>query len=260
MHGLIRRSSTFNTGRIDHLYQDPHDRNARLLLHYGDLTDSSRLVTLIDQIQPDEVYHLAAQSHVRVSFDEPEYTGNTTGLAPPGCSRRSAWSGAVPVLPGVELGDVRRDPAAAGRGHPVLPALPVWGGEGLRVLDDAELPRGPRAVRGERDPVQPRVPAPRGDVRDPQDHPGGGPDRRRASRSTCISATSTRSGTGAMPRSTSRRCGGCCRPTSRTTTCSPPGRVHGPRFLAVRFEHVGLDWEHHVRSTSATCARPRSTP
>jgi GDPmannose 4,6-dehydratase len=80
VHGIIRRSSTFNTSRIDHLYQDPHDPQQRLVLHYGDLTDSSRLVTLIEKIRPDEVYHLAAQSHVRVSFDEPEYTGNTTGV------------------------------------------------------------------------------------------------------------------------------------------------------------------------------------
>ena len=80
VHGLIRRASTFNTHRIDHLYQDPHDPDARLFLHYGDLTDSSRLTTLLERIAPDEVYHLAAQSHVRVSFDEPEYTGDVTGL------------------------------------------------------------------------------------------------------------------------------------------------------------------------------------
>ncbi|MCU1648147.1 MAG: GDP-mannose 4,6-dehydratase [Nocardia sp.] len=80
VHGLIRRASTFNTARIDHLYQDPHDPQARLFLHYGDLSDGARMVTLIQQIQPDEVYNLAAQSHVRVSFDEPEHTGNTTGL------------------------------------------------------------------------------------------------------------------------------------------------------------------------------------
>jgi GDPmannose 4,6-dehydratase len=80
VHGIIRRASTFNTERIDHLYRDPHDPENRLHLHYGDLTDGSRLVTLINQIQPDEVYNLAAQSHVRVSFDEPEYTGDTTGL------------------------------------------------------------------------------------------------------------------------------------------------------------------------------------
>lgn len=80
VHGLIRRASTFNTQRIDHLFQDPHDSSARLKLHYADLTDGSRLTLLLDQIQPDEVYHLAAQSHVRVSFDEPEFTGDTTGL------------------------------------------------------------------------------------------------------------------------------------------------------------------------------------
>jgi GDPmannose 4,6-dehydratase len=80
VHGIIRRASTFNTARIDHLYQDPHDPDARLFLHYGDLTDASRLVTLVDKVHPQEVYHLAAQSHVRVSFDEPEYTGDTTGV------------------------------------------------------------------------------------------------------------------------------------------------------------------------------------
>jgi len=81
VHGLIRRASTFNTSRIDHLYQDPHDPQARLFLHYGDLTDASRLVTLMERISPQEVYHLGAQSHVRVSFDEPEFTGDVTGLA-----------------------------------------------------------------------------------------------------------------------------------------------------------------------------------
>jgi GDPmannose 4,6-dehydratase len=80
VHGIIRRSSTFNTSRIEHLYQDPHDPDARLFLHYGDLTDASRLVTLLEKVHPNEVYHLAAQSHVRVSFDEPEYTGDTTGV------------------------------------------------------------------------------------------------------------------------------------------------------------------------------------
>lgn len=80
VHGLIRRASTFNTQRIDHLYQDPHETSARLFLHYADLTDGSRLATLLSKIQPDEIYNLAAQSHVRVSFDEPEHTGDVTGL------------------------------------------------------------------------------------------------------------------------------------------------------------------------------------
>jgi GDPmannose 4,6-dehydratase len=79
VHGLIRRASTFNTHRIDHLYVDPHDPSAKLFLHYGDLSDGARLVTLMSEINPDEVYNLAAQSHVRVSFDEPEHTADTTG-------------------------------------------------------------------------------------------------------------------------------------------------------------------------------------
>jgi len=80
VHGLIRRASTFNTSRIDHLYVDPHEPDAKLFLHYGDLSDGARLVTLLAEIKPDEVYNLAAQSHVRVSFDEPEHTGDTTGV------------------------------------------------------------------------------------------------------------------------------------------------------------------------------------
>jgi GDPmannose 4,6-dehydratase len=79
VHGLIRRASTFNTSRIDHLYVDPHSPDARLFLHYGDLSDGARLVTLLAEIRPDEVYNLAAQSHVRVSFEEPEHTADTTG-------------------------------------------------------------------------------------------------------------------------------------------------------------------------------------
>jgi len=80
VHGLIRRASTFNTNRIDHLYKDFHDPEARMYLHYGDLSVSGQLTDLLHDIQPDEVYHLGAQSHVRVSFDIPEYTGDVTGL------------------------------------------------------------------------------------------------------------------------------------------------------------------------------------
>lgn len=80
VHGLIRRSSSFNTSRIDHIYQGPQEEGQKLILHYGDLTDGSRLVSLVGNIQPDEVYNLGAQSHVRVSFDEPEFTGDVTGV------------------------------------------------------------------------------------------------------------------------------------------------------------------------------------
>ena len=80
VHGLIRRSSTFNTSRIDSIYLDPHDPHARLFLHYGDLSDSEQIANVMYNIRPDEVYHLGAQSHVRVSFDTPEYTSNVTAL------------------------------------------------------------------------------------------------------------------------------------------------------------------------------------
>lgn len=80
VHGIIRRASTFNTKRIDHLYQDPHSEDVRLFLHYGDLTDSSNLNRLIEKIEPDEIYNLAAQSHVKVSFEVPEYTAEVVGL------------------------------------------------------------------------------------------------------------------------------------------------------------------------------------
>jgi GDPmannose 4,6-dehydratase len=80
VHGIKRRTSLFNTQRIDHLYQDPHDPEQRLVLHYGDMTDSSSLVRIIQQTQPDEIYNLAAQSHVAVSFEEPEYTADSDGL------------------------------------------------------------------------------------------------------------------------------------------------------------------------------------
>lgn len=95
VHGLIRRASTFNTARIDHLYVDPHEPSARLFLHYGDLSDGARLVTLLADIKPDEVYNLAAQSHVRVSFDEPEHTADTTG------------TGTVRLLEAVRLSGIR---------------------------------------------------------------------------------------------------------------------------------------------------------
>ncbi|SEM74307.1 GDPmannose 4,6-dehydratase [bacterium A37T11] len=94
VHGLKRRSSLFNTDRIDHLYQDPHDSNQHFTLHYGDLTDSTNLIRLIQEIRPDEIYNLAAQSHVKVSFDTPEYTANADGL------------GALRILEAVRLLDL----------------------------------------------------------------------------------------------------------------------------------------------------------
>ncbi len=80
VHGIKRRSSLFNTDRIDHLYQDPHEKNLKLRLHYGDLTDSTNLIRIIQEVKPDEIYNLAAMSHVHVSFEMPEYTADVNGL------------------------------------------------------------------------------------------------------------------------------------------------------------------------------------
>ena len=80
VHGIKRRSSLFNTERIDHLYQDPHEEHRNLILHYGDMTDSMNLTRIVGEVQPDEIYNLAAMSHVKVSFDTPEYTANADGI------------------------------------------------------------------------------------------------------------------------------------------------------------------------------------
>ena len=80
VHGIKRRSSSFNTERVDHIYQDPHIENARFKLHYGDLSDTSNLVRIVQETQPDEIYNLGAQSHVAVSFESPEYTADVDGL------------------------------------------------------------------------------------------------------------------------------------------------------------------------------------
>src|SRR6185437_6735892 len=82
VHGIKRRSSSFNTGRVEHLYQDPHVSNQRFVLHHGDMTDATNLIRIVQQTQPDEIYNLAAQSHVQVSFETAEYTANSDGLGP----------------------------------------------------------------------------------------------------------------------------------------------------------------------------------
>src|SRR5215472_12495177 len=82
VHGIKRRSSSFNTGRVDHLYQDPHEEDVRFELHYGDMTDSTNLIRIIQEVKPTEIYNLAAQSHVQVSFETPEYTANADALGP----------------------------------------------------------------------------------------------------------------------------------------------------------------------------------
>ena len=186
-------------------------RTRGFILHYGDLTDSTNLIRIIQQVQPDEIYNLAAQSHVAVSFETPEYTANADAL---GTLRLLE---AIRIL-GLEkktrfyqastsemYGKVQEMPQT--RDHAVLPALALRRGQALRLLDHGELPRGLRHVRLQRHPVQPRVAAPRRDLRHAQDHARRWRASSWACRSACTSATSTRSATGATRATTSRRSG-----------------------------------------------------
>ena len=134
VHGMIRRSSLINTHRIDHLYKDPHYNDVRLFLHYGDLTDSTNIIRLIQQIQPDEIYNLAAMSHVKVSFDTPEYTGNADGL------------GTLRFLDAIRLlGIVRKSCRNSSKGNDtVLSAFTVRSCKTLRILDYKKLQRSLR--------------------------------------------------------------------------------------------------------------------
>ena len=114
VHGLRRRSSSFNTGRIEHLYQDPHESGARLFLHYGDLTDATNLIRIVQETQPDEIYNLAAQSHVQVSFETPEYTANADALGTLRLLEAIRILGLEredPLLPGLDLRAVRQGAA-----------------------------------------------------------------------------------------------------------------------------------------------------
>ena len=167
VHGLKRRSSSFNTERIDHLHHELDETRPGVRLHYGDLTDSLSLLRVIQQVKPDEIYNLAAQSHVAVSFEEPEYTANADGL------------GTLRILEAMRslgLGDrcrfyqastselyglVRETPQR--EDHAVPPALALRRRQALRVLDHRELPRGLRHLRLQRHPVQPRIADPRRD-------------------------------------------------------------------------------------------------
>ena len=260
VHGLIRRASTFNTSRIDHLYLDPHTPNARLFLHYGDLSDGARLVTLLAGIDPDEVYNLAAQSHVRVSFDEPEHTADTTG------------TGTIRMLEAVRLSGIKTrfyqassselygaTPPPQNEDTPFYPRSPYaaaklysyWITKNYReayglfavngILFNHESPRRgetfvtrkiTRAVAAIKAGLQGYV----------------------------YMGNLTRCVTGGMPPSTSRACGGCCKSTSPMTTssrrewasrCGSSSRSRSNmRVLTGRITSVSM---------SDIFARPRST-
>ena len=163
VHGILRRSSSFNTGRIEHLYLDEWVRdmkkNRLVNLHYGDMTDSSSLIRIIQQVQPDEIYNLAAQSHVKVSFDVPEYTAEADAV---GTLRMLE---AVRILgleknenlSGFDFRTVRSGAGGTTEGdNPVLPTQSIWCGQAIRLLDYEELPGKLRYVRCKRHSLQPR--------------------------------------------------------------------------------------------------------
>ena len=131
VHGIKRRSSSFNTDRIDHLYQDPHETGRRFILHYGDLTDSTNLIRIIQQVQPDEIYNLGAQSHVAVSFEMPEYTANVDGL------------GTLRILEAIRLLDMtdkcRFYQASTSELYGMVQEVPQTEKTPFRPLDDARL-------------------------------------------------------------------------------------------------------------------------
>jgi len=156
VHGMIRRSSSFNTGRIDHLYNDSSIHGTKLFLHYGDLTDSSNLNRILERTAPDEIYNLAAQSHVKVSFDVPEYTSEVDGVGTlrfldaikeVGLKDKTRFYQASTS----ELyGKVQAVPQE--RKNAVLSPLPIRRCQNLRLLDGHQLPRGLRHPRFQRDP------------------------------------------------------------------------------------------------------------
>ncbi len=160
VHGLKRRSSSFNSQRVDHFYKDPHIEDARFFMHYGDMTDATNLIRVVQETKPDEIYNLAAQSHVKVSFETAEYTGNADALGTVrlleamrilglGQSTRFYQASTSELYGMASHGD-----AAVGD-DAVLSALALRGREALRLLDRGELPRGLRHARLERHPVQP---------------------------------------------------------------------------------------------------------
>ena len=142
VHGIKRRSSMFNTDRIDHLYQDPHVENRNLILHYGDLTDSLNLTRIIGEVQPDEIYNLAAMSHVKVSFDTPEYTANADGL---GVLRILEAVRLLNLIPKTRIYQASTSElwlgarGAAEGDYSFLSEKPLCGSETIRLLDYGEL-------------------------------------------------------------------------------------------------------------------------
>ena len=158
VHGIKRRSSSFNTARVDHLYHDPHEQGVRFYLHYGDVTDATNLIRIVQETQPDEIYNLAAQSHVQVSFETPEYTANADAVGTLRLLEAIRILGrekADALLPGFNLRTLWKGSRGSTNGDDAfLSSLALCGREALRVLDHRELSRSLRNARLEWDSVQ----------------------------------------------------------------------------------------------------------
>ena len=146
VHGIKRRASLFNTDRIDHLYQDPHVDHRSFFLHYGDLTDSTNLIRIIQEVQPDEIYNLAAMSHVAVSFETPEYTANADGIGTLRlleAIRILNLEQQNPILPSLYIRALRISPRnSSNRKYPFLSPIALCGSQNVRLLDHSQLSRG----------------------------------------------------------------------------------------------------------------------
>ena len=211
VHGIKRRASLFNTDRIDHLYQDPHESGVRMVLHYGDLTDATNLIRVMGQVQPDEIYNLAAQSHVAVSFETPEYTANADAL------------GTLRLLEAIRIlklerkarfyqastsemyGKVQETPQT--ERTPFYPRSPYGAAKVYAhwITVNYREAYGLFACSGIL--FNHESPGPRRDVRHAQDHPRPRAHHAGPCRDPCSSATSTRCGTGATRATTSSRNG-----------------------------------------------------
>ena len=249
VHGIIRRASTFNTGRLDGIYQDPHEPRPSLLLHYGDLTDSVGLVNLIRDgrarrgLQPGR-----PEPREGVVRDPRVHRGVDRAGRRPAAGGDPRLRGRDPLLPGVLVGDVRVGAAAAERDDPVPSPQPVRLRQGLRL-------HWRRSTTGRPTACSPATAScsttrARGAARpsSPARSPGRWPASRPGSRTGSTSATSTPAATGATPPSTSRRCGGCSSRTSPDDYVIATGESHTVReFCEAAFDHADLDWERHVR-------------
>ena len=204
VHGIKRRSSSFNTERVDDIYVDPHESESRFLLHYGDMTDATNLIRIVQETQPDEIYNLAAQSHVQVSFETPEYTANADALGTLrlleamrilGLEDSSASTRPRPRSCTARCRRCRRRETT-----PFYPRSPYGVAKLYAYWITVNYREAYGLLRRQRHPVQSREPDARRDLRHPQDHPRRrAPSQLGSARHASISATSTPSATGAMP-------------------------------------------------------------